>query len=201
LPKPFSEEEKAKIKSNMIQVTKDLLNKYGAKKVTVDDIVLKLDIAKGSFYLFYESKEHLFYDVFRVCHDQIQDDFIISLKNNSNILDKDYFADAIMTLIHSLDDTFMFQFIVDKELQRIMRKLPMELIEDHRNRDEQVFKELSKLFPKQPIEKVMLFAASLRLIMTSLLHKGELGEDIYYQTLAFNVKAIVNQFLTEEHHD
>ncbi|MFU8786340.1 MAG: TetR/AcrR family transcriptional regulator [Candidatus Izemoplasmataceae bacterium] len=201
MPKAFSETEKIIIKKEMITVTKDLLNTHGAKKVTVDDIVHAIGIAKGSFYLFYDSKEHLFYEVFRIYHDQIQDDFIASLKAHAHVLDKDSLLNAIMTLIRSLDDTFMYHFIADKALDKIMRKLPIELVEDHQKRDELVFYELTSLFPNQPVEKILLFGSSLRLLMTSLLHKRDIGEVIYYDTLAFSIKAIINQLLTEEDHD
>ena len=38
--------------------------RYGLKKTTIDDLVKPVGIAKASFYLFFDSKEALYMDIF-----------------------------------------------------------------------------------------------------------------------------------------
>ncbi len=59
----FSETEKQAIKKNLLHEGKVLLEKFGVKKTSVDKIVEKVGIAKGSFYNFYTSKESLVFDI------------------------------------------------------------------------------------------------------------------------------------------
>lgn len=59
----FSENEKQIIKKRLLQEGKKLLEKYGVKKTSVDKIVEKVGIAKGSFYNFYTSKESMVFDI------------------------------------------------------------------------------------------------------------------------------------------
>lgn len=59
----FSETEKQTIKKKLLNEGKVLLEKYGVKKTSVDKIVEKVGIAKGSFYNFYPSKESMVFDI------------------------------------------------------------------------------------------------------------------------------------------
>ena len=59
----FSENEKQLIKKRLLVEGKDLFENCGIKKTSVDKIVEKVGIAKGSFYNFYASKESMVYDL------------------------------------------------------------------------------------------------------------------------------------------
>jgi AcrR family transcriptional regulator len=60
MPKAFSEHEKDIIRAQMREKGKDLFEKQGLKKTSVDELTAAVGISKGAFYLFYESKEELF---------------------------------------------------------------------------------------------------------------------------------------------
>ncbi|MBP3889020.1 MAG: TetR/AcrR family transcriptional regulator [Cellulosilyticum sp.] len=59
----FSEQGKARIQQCLLQEGERLFVTYGLKKVTIDDLIKAVNIAKASFYKFYESKEYLFLDI------------------------------------------------------------------------------------------------------------------------------------------
>ena len=59
----FSEDEKHLIKKKLLLEGKKLFETYGVKKTSVDKIIEKVSIAKGSFYNFYPSKESLVFDL------------------------------------------------------------------------------------------------------------------------------------------
>lgn len=59
----FSEQGKERIKQCLLEEGERLFVTYGLKKVTIDDIVKAVGIAKASFYKFYEGKEYLFLDI------------------------------------------------------------------------------------------------------------------------------------------
>lgn len=62
MPK-FSEQGKARIQQCLLEEGERLFTTYGLKKVTIDDIVKAVKIAKASFYRFYDGKEYLFLDI------------------------------------------------------------------------------------------------------------------------------------------
>lgn len=47
----------------LLAIGKKLMLQYGIKKTTVDDIVTEAQIAKGTFYLYFTSKEDFFYQL------------------------------------------------------------------------------------------------------------------------------------------
>lgn len=59
----FSEYEKVRIQQSLLEEGERLFTSYGLKKVTIDDIVKAVKIAKASFYRFYDGKEYLFLDI------------------------------------------------------------------------------------------------------------------------------------------
>lgn len=59
----FGEQEKIRIKQCLLEEGERLFTTYGLKKVTIDDIVKAVNIAKASFYKFYDGKEYLFLDI------------------------------------------------------------------------------------------------------------------------------------------
>lgn len=59
----FSENEKQIIKKRLLVEGKKLFENYGIRKTSVDKIVDKVGIAKGSFYNFYASKESMVYEL------------------------------------------------------------------------------------------------------------------------------------------
>ena len=61
MPKRFSEEERAYIVSRLKEEAAKCMAQYGIRKTTVDEIVRRVKIPKGTFYLFYQSKEMLLF--------------------------------------------------------------------------------------------------------------------------------------------
>lgn len=62
MPKTFTDKEREYIKKRLMEEAQDCLRLYGIRKTTVDELVKRANIPKGTFYLFYDSKELLFYD-------------------------------------------------------------------------------------------------------------------------------------------
>jgi len=64
MPKPFSAAQKEAIRDKLMEVGRACFLRYGLKKTTIDDLVKPAGIAKASFYLFFDSKEALYLEIF-----------------------------------------------------------------------------------------------------------------------------------------
>jgi TetR/AcrR family transcriptional regulator, fatty acid metabolism regulator protein len=65
-----------------------LFRAKGFDVVTVDEICKKAGVSKGTFYVYYESKEQVIYDLF-LKHDKMYDDFVASeLASVANPIEK-----------------------------------------------------------------------------------------------------------------
>lgn len=56
VPKSYSEQERAYIRERLKEEAADCLATYGVRRTTVDEIVRRVNIPKGTFYLFYQSE-------------------------------------------------------------------------------------------------------------------------------------------------
>jgi len=63
MPKGFSEEEKARIRESLLQAGRKRFTRYGLDKTTIEELAGAAGIAKGSFYLFFDSKEDLYVEL------------------------------------------------------------------------------------------------------------------------------------------
>lgn len=61
--KSFIEIEKDNIRKRLILECEINWFKYGYKKINIDEFCLKLGIVKGFFYIFFDLKEKLFFEV------------------------------------------------------------------------------------------------------------------------------------------
>ena len=64
MPRAFKEEEKERIRAKLLEAGRSCFLRYGLKKTTIEDVTSPAGIAKASFYLFFESKEALFVNIF-----------------------------------------------------------------------------------------------------------------------------------------
>lgn len=64
MPRAFTDDERARIRTSLIDAGRTCFLKYGLRKTTIDDLVRRAGIAKGSFYRFFKSKEELYLELF-----------------------------------------------------------------------------------------------------------------------------------------
>jgi AcrR family transcriptional regulator len=194
LPKQFSIYERSVIKKHLKQEGKICLERYGMKKTTIDELVKRVNIPKGTFYLFYDSKELLFYDILIDLHDLLQQTFLSQVQQYQGLIEEEEVTELIFNLYKSIDASFLPSFIASGELELLLRKLPPEVISEHAKKDDfRVEQLLSLLSLDIPRESIEVFSASLRGIFFFLFHKKEIGENIFDKALYQIIKGLVLQ--------
>jgi|GEM_PF-5041765 len=97
----FTEDEKQMIRLRLLNGGKKLFEEYGVKKTSVDRIVEKVGIAKGSFYNFYPSKEAMVFDIIMDMEMELHKE---EMGNLHTFLTEYEFPDAMRyTVLKSLD--------------------------------------------------------------------------------------------------
>ena len=69
MPKSYSDQEREYIKQRLKEEAAVCMAQYGIRRTTVDELVKRVNIPKGTFYLFYKSKELLLFDVILEQHE------------------------------------------------------------------------------------------------------------------------------------
>lgn len=90
MPKKFSSKEKEQIENIILNEYKKVLIEKPNAKISVNELVEKARIAKGTFYLFFPSKEALFLRTISEIYDEIS--FLIKEKTHQTETSLDYFV-------------------------------------------------------------------------------------------------------------
>ncbi|MBI5459437.1 TetR/AcrR family transcriptional regulator [Methanobacterium sp.] len=142
MPRPWSEKEKEIIKKNLLVEARRLFEKYGLKKTTVDEIVRAANISKGSFYIFYQSKEELYFDVLEEVEREFKDNMFEKAFNPS-MNRRESFKSFLNQMIELLITMPLYKEITSSNYELLLRKLPEETLEKHVKRDQE---DVSKFF-------------------------------------------------------
>lgn len=124
MPPVKSDTEKQMQKNYLLEIGKVLLLRYGIKKTTVDDIVTEANIAKGTFYLYFKSKEDFFYQLIVGINQQI---FDLAKKTVYENMDKDL-KSGIQIFFENLFNTPEIEvyFREHKEIDKLTEKFSKE---------------------------------------------------------------------------
>ena len=198
MPKALSSQERMFIQARLKKEACASLKVLGVRKTTVDELVKRVNIPKGTFYLFYSSKELLFYEVIMDFHDEIQEALHASLQNSKQPLDAQALADLLFALFKRVDASFLATLIQNKEMELIMRKLPKEVMAQHAQTDDMSMQLFLSLLPVELDQaEVRVFSAALRAIFLTMLFKQEVGEEVFDDAMKLMLEGIVVQILKD----
>ena len=142
MPKAWSKQEKEIIRKNLINESRKLFEKYGLHKTTVDEIVHAAQISKGSFYLFYGSKEELYFDVLETVEGEFREKmFETTFKTEKN--KRKSFKAFLNQMIDLLITMPLYKEINSTNYELLLQKLPDETLKKHIESDQE---DISKYF-------------------------------------------------------
>ncbi len=197
MPIALTNNERIIIKKRLQEAAESSLIKYGAKKTTVDSLVKSANIPKGTFYLFYPSKAMLLYEVFQIKHDELQESFVKRVFEIKDNLSPSKVTNLVFDVYKKLESSFLMSFMTGGDLELVLSKLPIDVIKKHIEGDEISMDKILSLIPNVNKEMNDLYSASLRLVMSSVIHKKEIGIEYYDEALMLSIRGIINQMFKE----
>lgn len=195
MPKTFTESERAYIQERLKAEAKKCLATYGIRKTTIDELVKRVNIPKGTFYLFYESKERLLFEVIMEFDAEAQSQMLQEVSALPGGPDAETFTDIILRFYRKLDESFLPRLMQNGELEYFMRTVPPELARQHAERDKEAMSRMFAAFPNMKQERVATFSAAFRGVFLTLLLKDEIGAESYDDALRILVRGIALQMM------
>jgi len=129
MPRAFKEEEKEKIHAKLLAAGRSCFLRYGLKKTTIEDVAGPAGIAKSSFYLFFESKEALYVELFlRETPAMMERLLDASFRSTSDM--REALIRLMRAIIHEIETNEMSRILLDdpSELQRLADALKYDEI-------------------------------------------------------------------------
>ncbi|MFZ5351333.1 MAG: TetR/AcrR family transcriptional regulator [Bacillota bacterium] len=200
MTKAFNDKEKEIIKRKLMEKGKEMFELYGLKKTSISDLTKAVGIAQGSFYSFFESKELLYYEIVEQIHEEIQE----KLLKNSIILKeitRDSFKDFMMQAFELVgNNAILKRMLMENEYEYLVRKLPEERLMEHAKTDVknlvpliEHWQSLGMVIDRDPLLIVNL----VRTLFVNILHKKEIGEELFKPTMELLVELVAKGLIIE----
>lgn len=196
MPKSYSDQEREYIRRRLKEEAAACMGQYGIRRTTVDEIVKRVNIPKGTFYLFYQSKELLLFDVIQEQHERINQKLYQAI---SDVAGSSYsvenVTDVIFEFYKMTEEMPIFKLIGSAEIELLVRKLPREVVEAHLRDDTDTIEKMFSLFPVKKEGDIKVMSAAFHAIYYATLHKAEIGEAQYDEALRLLIRGIVTQMI------
>ncbi len=191
MPKIFTPSERDRIEKTLLSVAGDCLSLYGVRKTTVDEIVSRAHIAKGSFYLFYDSKEDLFLSLF--------DSFVSSLENEYldmlQEVDENHIVTSLTKIFCHIARLFyekgIFRFLDEENMALIRRKIDSKKYSLFEENAERIFGTIFSYFSIDGSDDIKRFMKAYKAVLSLFLIEGEKAEE----TVKLLIRGLVLQLV------
>ena len=196
MPKCYSEQEKKYIIKRLKEEASKCLVQYGVRRTTVDELVKRVKIPKGTFYLLYQSKESLLFEVIQDQHNKIETELLKALSDfDPDTMTCEKLTDILFGFFKVTSETPILNILNSDEIEILVRKLPQEVLSDHFHQDISMIEGLFSALHIKEAKKIEAFSAAFRAIYFSTLHKNEIDELNYDDALKLLVHGLVLQLL------
>lgn len=206
MPKIYSDEEKKNIIAKLKNEANKLMQEKGVKKTTVDELVKRVGIPKGTFYLFYPSKEMLLFEVSQDFHEHVDEYItngfckIINSKNKS--MDEMDFSDCVEeitdVILSAMEITYhscLRVLLIPESMTLILSKIPNEVLEKHRQEDRHIGGELFKGLCVKKGMSLDAVVGAFMMIIFGAMYKREIGENNWKESMRIAIRGIVLQLV------
>lgn len=199
----FNEHEKQVIKHALIEQASELFRTLGFQKTSIAEITKNVGIAQGTFYTFFTSKEELYFLVLELEEEKIREQLSeIDLELEQVKQPKELFKKLLQKMIHIFEtNPLMRELYIGDHFKNLWRRLPPEMVKKHYINDEEA---LSILFKKWKLvginikKKPSIVSGILRSLFVLTMHKKEIGEEVYHETLHLFIDMIADKLIEGE---
>lgn len=168
MPKKYSVQEKENIRKDLLLHASRSLFHKGVQDISVDELVKKAGIPKGTFYLFYKSKEELFIDLLVSFRLDVQEEMLSMLQE----LDENHIVTSLTTVFSHLAEELyskgIYRLFDEQQLQIISRKSDEDIFKRESGALLDFFKELFGYFAIDDSSDIAAFFSAFMMIVFSM---------------------------------
>lgn len=168
MPKKYSVQEKENIRKDLLLHASRSLFHKGVQEISVDELVKKAGIPKGTFYLFYKSKEELFIDLLVSFRLDVQEEMLSMLQE----LDENHIVTSLTTVFSHLAEELyskgIYRLLDEQQLQIISRKSDEDIFKRESGALLDFFKELFGYFAIDDSSDIAAFFSAFMMIVFSM---------------------------------
>jgi AcrR family transcriptional regulator len=147
MPKIVTEHERALNKESLCDSVVSLLKRKPLRKITVEDVTKYNIIGKGSFYLYFETKELLLFETLKRCENELIREFS-KIKDDNNLSNKERIKKALFEIY--LSPKSIILYVSPLDIDWLMRRLPSQYHEKEQQKSKNNFVTMMSFFDINP---------------------------------------------------
>lgn len=189
----FTDEERRRLRAELLAAGRNLFTRYGLKKTTLRELTEPLGIAKSSFYLFFDSKEDLYWQML------LEEAPVVEAKVRAAIAVADNIPaeveSLLWTIVHEIETNDLYRRLLDhpEELEAVLHRLPPEETEAKVQGSLAMILDYVRAWRSagQLIEaRSEVIAGALRAVTLLTLHRDEIGAAVYPDVMDLLIHAV-----------
>jgi AcrR family transcriptional regulator len=200
MPRGFTEHEKASIRSDLIRKGRALFETHGLRKTNVDDLTQAVAISKGAFYLFFESKEALFFAVLQQAEAEVRQRLLGAI-DEATSNGRERFRAMLHNVLELWRATPLFAQVGKDEYAVLLRRLPPALVQEHLQSDIMFAQEFVAHWQQAGVvirTDPALVSELIRALFFLSLHEQEFGAGLFPQVADVLIDGIVRHVVVED---
>ena len=174
MPAIFSEQQKEKLREQLLITGFELLKQFGYRKMTIDDITKKCAIANGTFYRFFKSKEDFIYELMIYERDKEKQALLDALDEEGH-LSQSAFKSYVKNMFHN--SVNVFSYMTQEEVTFLQSSWPEEYLLNVENDEKTTHWLLSFIPDKSPSLDWRFLANYMKSIAIVEVYKSLLNPD------------------------
>jgi AcrR family transcriptional regulator len=199
----FSDAEREHIRAALIDTAKQLFVQQGLKKTSLEELTNAVSIAKSSFYSFFESKEELYLELLALERPTAEAALLPLLNIKGDAADG--IAEFLRTAVDYIDSTPITRRLIThpEEMQMVMRRVtPEHLASKFQYGILPIVQAIARWQQMSLVidENPHVIAGVIRAVTMLILHKDDIGTQIYPQVLDLMIRLIAEGLARKDYH-
>lgn len=200
MPRKLTELEIQRQKDFMYKKAVQLIKEKGITHLTIEDITQATQMAKGSFYHYYSSKEIFLYEVIKRNEIYFYQNMLLEISKKIKANNKKEKEEITQVFIkYFLEEECLFAYLMPEDQEYLLRRLPDEVTKKEMNKSQanyQMISEMLNLKNKEDNYATLSYLMEgLQAILRSSSTYGEAGRK---RAAAKIVNAIADFFMEEQ---
>jgi AcrR family transcriptional regulator len=180
MPRAFKSTEKEAIRAALLRHGRRLFGRHGLRRVTIQELTQAADIAQGSFYNFYESKEDLFFEILEAEEKELFDRLVGKLRPRP--VGRKRLKEILLSGFEQYrTHPFLGSLLASGEYEQLRRGISAPRFRQHLERESALVVEVMESLRSDDGSGSMdpkLFAGLLQAIFLLLVHREEFEAEV-----------------------
>jgi AcrR family transcriptional regulator len=203
MPRAFSETEREVIRADLLEHGLRLFSGQGLRKTSVEELAAAAGISKGAFYLFFGSKEELFFTLL----EQYEAGFKATLLEQiarAELAPRARMRAMLDRALTTWRADALFTRFSRAEYELLLRRLPPERVAAHLAADEAFAGEFVAAWAAHGVALTApprLVAGLIRALFFVSIHEADFGEGVFPEVIDSLVSMLAERLIAGEEHD